>query len=155
MQDYTALKDVLGICRSTEQGFRGAANSVRTPALCQIFEEYSQQRGRFAGELLQAARSQGLHLDDPAGVPGLLHGVWMEMIGAFSGHNEHQILEEASRAEEHSVRIYRQAQRMSLSDEVRGILERQAAEVEAAQARLRTLCEATAGETDERSRRAY
>ena len=50
MQDYTALKEVIGICRAAEQGFRGAANSIKTPALRAMFEQYSQQRGDFANE---------------------------------------------------------------------------------------------------------
>jgi uncharacterized protein (TIGR02284 family) len=156
MQDYTALKDVIGICRSTEQGFRGAANAVKTPALRQLFEEFSEQRGRFASELLQAGRKLGLYLDDPAGVGGVLHSVWMEMKAALSDHSEHQILDDISRTEENTLKTYRQALQMSLNEEVRTVLERQAGEIEATDTRIRALCEATAAESgEERTRRAY
>ncbi len=156
MQDYTALKDVIGICRSDEQGFRGAANAVKTPALRQLFEEFSGQRGRFASELLQAGHKLGLYVDDPAGVGGVLHGVWMEMKAALSDHSEHQILDDIARSEENTLKTYRQALHLSLNEEVRTLMERQAAEIEATKTRIQALCKATAEEgADERTRRAY
>jgi uncharacterized protein (TIGR02284 family) len=147
MQDYTALKDVIGICRAAEQGFRGAANSVKTPALRTMFEQYSIQRGEFANELLTAGRSLGLEIDNPVGISGVLHAGWMELKGAFTGHSEHQILEECERGEDFSLKTYRQALNMNINPEVRAILQRQVAEVEIAHVRIRSLRDSSAAET--------
>lgn len=156
MQDYTALKDVIGICRAAEQGFRGAANAVKTPALRSMFEQYSEQRGEFANELIHAGRSLGLDLDDPVGLSGVLHAGWIELKGALTGHSEHQILEETERGEDLSLKTYRQALNMSLSNDIRMVLQRQVAEVESAHARIRSLRDRTETESkDERTRKAY
>src|SRR5579883_2967097 len=136
MQDYTALKDVIGICRAAEQGFRGAANSVKTPSLRSMFEQYSEQRGEFADELIHAGRSLGLDIENPQGLSGMLHAGWMELKGALTGHSEHQILEETERGEDLSLKTYRQALNMSLNEEIRSILQRQVAEIESAHMRI-------------------
>jgi len=155
MQDYTALKDVIGICRAAEQGFRGAANSVKTPSLRSMFEQYSEQRGEFADELIHAGRSLGLDIENPQGLSGMLHAGWMELKGALTGHSEHQILEETERGEDLSLKTYRQALNMSLNEEIRSILQRQVAEIESAHMRIRTMRDQTASEmTHDRTREA-
>jgi uncharacterized protein (TIGR02284 family) len=154
MQDYTALKDVIGICRAAEQGLRGAANSVKTPVLRTMFEQYSQQRGDFANELLRAGRSLGLDIENPVGISGVLHAGWMELKGAFTGHSERQILEECDRGEELSLKTYHQALNMNIDPVVRNILQRQVAEVEIAAVRIHSLRDGAAGQTAEWTRRA-
>lgn len=155
MQEYNALKDCIGICRAAEQGFRGAANSVKSPSLRNLFEQYSEQRGEFANELIHAGRSLGLEVDNPVGVTGMLHAGWMELKGALTGHSEHQILEETERGEDLSLKTYRQALNMNVNPEVRAILERQVAEIETAHTRIRSLRDSTAGGmTDDQTRTA-
>jgi uncharacterized protein (TIGR02284 family) len=156
MQDYTALKDVIGICRAAEQGFRGAANSVKTPTLRNMFEQYSIQRGEFANELLHAGRSLGLEVDNPLGLTGMLHAGWMELKGALTGHSERQILEECERGEDMSLKTYRQALNMNINPELRAILQRQAADVETGHTHIRSLRDSAARETTtDRTRQAY
>ena len=155
MQDYTALKDVIRICRAAEQGFRGAANAIKTPALRTMFERYSIQRGEFANELLYAGRNLGLEVDNPVGLSGVLHAGWMELKGALTGHSERQILEECERGEEMSIKTYRQALNMNINPEIRAILQRQVAEIESAHARIHSLLDASAAETTgDRTRKA-
>lgn len=156
MQDYNALKDVIGICRAAEQGFRGAANSVKAPTLRNLFEQYSTQRGEFADELLRAGRDLGIDIANPIGISGALHAAWMELKGAFTGHSERQILEECERGEDLSIKTYRQALKMNMDPEIRTILERQVADLESARARIGSLLDTCAGETtNDRTRKAF
>jgi uncharacterized protein (TIGR02284 family) len=147
VQDYTAIKDVVSICRSAEQGFRGAANSVKSPLLKSLFEEYSVQRGEFAQELRQAAREMGMDVEDSSGLGGMLHAGWMELKAALTKHDEHRILEETERGEDLSLRTYRESLGLNLSEQVRVILERQLGEVQAAHNRIRSLRDTLAKET--------
>src|SRR5215467_447407 len=144
MQDYSAFKDVIAICRDAEQGYRSAANAVRTPALRDLFEEYSAQRAGFARELHRLSRTMGMHIDDPSGLAGALLGGWIELKGILSRHNEHQILIEAARGEEQSVKTYRQTLAMNLSAEMRTLIESQAAQVQQARDRIVALRDSTA-----------
>jgi uncharacterized protein (TIGR02284 family) len=156
MQDYTALKDVIGICRAAEQGFRGAANAVKTPSLRNLFEQLSEQRGDFAHELIHAGRSLGLEVEDPMGLSGMLHAGWMELKGALTGHSEHQILEECERGEDLSLKTYRQALNMDINPEIRAILQRQITDVENAHVRIRSLRDRSARESStDQTRQAY
>ena len=97
MLDYTAIQDVVSICRDAEQGFRGAANAAQTPALKNLFEELSFERGQFANELMQTARSLNMNVPNPSGIAGALHAGWIELKGVLSRHNEHEILFEVAR----------------------------------------------------------
>lgn len=157
MQDYTAMKEVLSICRDAEQGFRGAANAVKTPALREIFEQYSMERADFANELTRAAHGLGLQIDNPSGIGGVIHAGWITLKGVLTGHNEHQILVETRRGEELSVKAYREALAMSLSEPVRALLEQQFERVQQAHDRIQSLCESTAPppSPDQRTRQAH
>jgi uncharacterized protein (TIGR02284 family) len=144
MQDYSAIKDVVAVCRDAEQGFRGAANAVKSPPLKRLFEEYSAERGQFATELLHVARGMGMDIDDSSGITGVLHAGWMELRGAVSRHDEHQILVEAERGEDYSVRTYREALGLNVSEGIRTILESQFTKVQQAHDRIRSLRDSTA-----------
>ena len=144
MQDYSALKDTIAICRDAEQGFRGAANAVKTPTLKALFEEYSAQRGRFATDLLRVARDLGIDVPNPGGAAGVLHAGWMELKGMLTGHSEHRILVETERGEDLSERTYHEALAMTLSEELRTLVTEQFAEIERAHRRIRELRDQTA-----------
>jgi uncharacterized protein (TIGR02284 family) len=143
MQDYTAIKDVVGVCRDAEQGFRGAANAVKSPLLKSLFEQYSIQRGEFANQLREAARGMGMEVGDSAGVGGMLHAGWMELKGVLSRNDEHQILAETERGEDYSLRTYREALGLNISEGIRTILESQLTEVQQAHDRIRSLRDST------------
>ena len=151
MQDYTAIKDVVAVCRDAEQGFRGAANAVKSPLLKSLFEEYSIQRGEFVNQLRQAARSLGMEVEDASGLAGIIHAGWMELKSALSRHDEHQVLVETERIEDHSLRTYRDVLGLSISESIRIILVDQLAKVQLAHGRIRSLRESTVkppGETE-------
>lgn len=154
MQDYTAMKDVIAACRNAEQGFRGAANAVNSPDLKRIFERYSAERGRFADDLREVAEGLGIHIDDPSGAAGAVHAGWMELKGALTGRNEHQILVETERGEDSSMRTYRQALAMNISEAVRSVLETQFAQVRQAHDRIRALRDSTEISAEGRRRHA-
>ncbi|MBV8732659.1 MAG: PA2169 family four-helix-bundle protein [Acidobacteriia bacterium] len=143
MQDYTAIKDVVAVCRDAEQGFRGAANAVKSPLLKSLFEEYSIQRGEFVNQLRQAARSVGMEVEDASGLAGIFHAGWMELKSALSRHDEHQVLVETERIEDYSLRTYRDALGLNISEAIRTILLDQLAKIQLAHDRIRSLRDST------------
>lgn len=144
LEDYAfAVRNVISICRDAEQGFRAAADAVKQPALKEMFEQYSEQRSRFASELQEAVKSMGFETTHPSGVGGLVHGAWMAVKGVLTGHNENAILVETERGEEWSVKAYREALEINLPVSVRSIIEQQYEQVLQAQQHIRLLREAT------------
>ena len=144
LEDYAAaVRDIIGTCRDAEQGFRAAADNVKDPALKDLFERYSRQRGDFATELETAVQSLGYEVKHPSGVGGMMHGAWMTVKGVFTGHSDHAILEETERGEDLSLKTYRHAQATTLAPEIRAIVERQYRQVLEAHDHIRTLRNAT------------
>ena len=145
LEDYAvAVTNVISICRDAEQGFRGAADAVKQPALKEMFEQYSEQRGRFASELQEAVKSMGFETPHPSGVAGTLHGAWMTVKGALTNHSEHAILAEAERGEDWSLKTYREALDKHLPVGIRSIIEQQYEQVQQGHQHIQLLREATA-----------
>lgn len=145
LQDYAqAVHDVITICRDAEQGFRGAAQAVNAPALKEMFEQYSVQRGQFAAELQAAVKSLGFEPIDPQGLGGMLHASWISLKALVTGHDVHGVLVEAERGEDWSLKTYRVALGKTLPAEIALIMERQFKEVQSAHDRIQNLQVASA-----------
>lgn len=150
LQDYAqAVHDVISVCRDAEQGFRGAAQAVRTSTVRTMFEQYAAQRAHFALEIQAAIKAQGFEVIDPQGVGGMLHASWMSLKGLLTGYDVHAILVEAERAEDHSLNVYRNALSKTMPPEIAAIIQRQYEEIQAAHDRIRTLRDTTAPPDDE------
>ncbi len=143
-KDVSAINDVISICKDAEQGFRGAADSVQSPSLKSLFNEYASQRATFARELESAMERTGAKTEHPSGTAGKLHSGWMHIKGALTGHSEHQILEETERGEDLSVKRYREALDKNLPEDLRSILKAQFGQVQDAHANIRRLRDQTA-----------
>ncbi|HZU24545.1 MAG TPA: PA2169 family four-helix-bundle protein [Bryobacteraceae bacterium] len=146
-EDYvSAVNDVISVCRDAEEGFRSAAEAVKDAGLKRIFEQYSQQRATFAAQLQQALQGTGREADNPSGVGGKMHGAWIKLKGALTGHSEHQILAETERGEDYSVSTYRDALGKNLPPNLKTIVQEQFALVQQAHDKIRTLRDSTAHE---------
>jgi uncharacterized protein (TIGR02284 family) len=149
LQDYAqAVHDVITICRDGEQGFRGAAHAVNDTAMKEMFQQYAEQRARFAVELQGAVKELGFDVIDPQGLGGMMRASWMSLKGILTGHDVHGILVEAERAEDSSLTTYRMALSKTLTPEIASIMQRQLAEVEQAHDHIRSLRDATAPPPD-------
>src|SRR5579864_1847905 len=145
LEDYAfAVKSVISICRDAEQGFRAAADAVKQPAFKEMFEQYSEQRGRFATELQEAVKSMGFDTTHPSGVGGVLHGAWMTVKGTLTGHSEHAILVETARGEDWSLKTYTEALDKNLPVGIRSVIEQQFEQVRQAHEHIVLLRDATA-----------
>ena len=139
-----AVHDVISVCRDAEQGFRGAAQAVRTPSIKEMFQQYSAQRSQFAVELQGAIKALGFETIDPHGLGGILHSGWITLKGLVTGHDVHAILAEALRGEDWSLKTYRVALGKTMPPEIASIIQKQLEEVQAAYDRIRLLRDFTA-----------
>ncbi len=145
LQDYAqAVHDVITVCRDGEQGFRGAAQALKAPAMKEMFEQYSAQRGQFAAELQAAVKALGFETIDPQGLGGVLYAAWINLKGLATGHDVHGILVEAERGEDWSLKTYRTALSKTLPPEIAAVVQKQFEQVQEAHDRIRNLRDATA-----------
>jgi uncharacterized protein (TIGR02284 family) len=144
LQDFAqAVHNVISSCRDAEQGFRGAAQAVKDPAIKEMFEQYSVQRAQFAVELQGAVKALGFEATDPQGLGGMVHASWISLKSMVTGHDVHGILVEAERGEDWSLKTYRTALSITLPPEIGTIIQKQLDQVQAAHDRIKSLRDAT------------
>ncbi len=140
------LNDLIETLKDGQEGFRAAAEDVTAADLKTLFNEFSLQRSKFAGELQALAHSLGA--EDPGqtgSVAGALHRGWVNLKAALSSKDEHTILAECERGEDSAVAAYRKAlESAKLPANVLETVRTQFAAVQAAHDRVRNLRDALA-----------
>lgn len=140
----STLDDLIETCRDGQNGFKEAAENVKSPDLKSFFNECSTERAQFVNELQLEVRRLG---DDPAktgSTAGALHRVWMDIKGTFTGKDDHSILSECERGEDSAVEVYRDALKLGLPSTIQQLIERQFQSVKVTHDRVKQMRDAKA-----------
>jgi uncharacterized protein (TIGR02284 family) len=145
-ENISTINDLIETLKDGQEGFRQAAEAVEDPELKSLFNEYSLQRARFAGELQSEAMGLGESKpEDSSSAAGAMHRAWIGLKAAISKRDDHAILAECERGEDSAVKEYGEAlEEKNLMGPVRDIISRQYAEVQSAHDRIKQLRDATA-----------
>src|SRR5438132_11097072 len=74
----STINGLIETLKNGEKGFKEAADAVNDPQLKSLFQEYSQQRHRFATELQTQAQSLGeLKPERSSSTAGVMHRAWI------------------------------------------------------------------------------
>jgi len=119
------LNDLIATCKDGAEGFRAAADAVKSSTVKAQFSSRATSIGQSAVDLQAAVRTAGGDPTDSGHVAASLHRGWMALKAAVSDKDEHAIIEETVRGEESAVTHYREALQKPLPDSVRGLVERQ------------------------------
>jgi uncharacterized protein (TIGR02284 family) len=139
----STINNLIETLRDGQEGFKQAAEGVKDPQLKSLFNEYSQQRSRFATELQSEARSLGEREPETSSTAaGSLHRAWINLKSAVTRGDDHAILAECERGEDSAVEQYKKAVDDNLSAQLREIVSRQYAEIKKAHDRIRNLRDA-------------
>ena len=128
----STLNNLIETCRDGQEGFRAAAEGVRSAELRELFEGYVLQRASFVGELQDEVRRFG---DDPereGSIVASLHRGWMDLRAALEGGDDKVIVSECERGEDFALNTYRSALGTDMPASVRAMVERQFAEIKEA-----------------------
>ena len=135
----STIHNLIETLKDGQEGFKQAAEGVKDPRLKSLFNEYSQQRSRFATELQSQARSLGeLEPETSSSAAGALHRAWINLKSAVSRGDDHAILAECERGEDSAVEEYKKAMNHNLSS-LSGIVARQFAQIKEAHDRIKNL----------------
>jgi uncharacterized protein (TIGR02284 family) len=141
----STINGLIETLKDGQEGFRQASEAVRDSQLKMLFNEYSLQRSKFAGELQNDAINLGE--DEPetsSSTTGALHRAWINLKGAITSHDDHAILAECERGEDSAVNEYKKAMESDeLSSPIRETITRQYTDVKRAHDRIRSLRDAT------------
>lgn len=127
------LKDLVQILHDGQEGFRKASEGVKDSQLKELFNRFSLQRAKFAGELEEELRNLGESDPEKEGstLTGKVHRVWIDLKAALTKNDAHAILAEAERGEDAAKDAYRKAlEEKDLPASLRDVVSRQAAQVQ-------------------------
>jgi len=129
--------------KNGEKGFKEAADAVNDPQLKSLFQEYSQQRHRFATELQTQAQSLGeLKPERSSSTAGVMHRAWINLKAAMTSGDDKSILSECERGEDSAVHEFEEAMHDGLTSPLRDIVSRQYSEIKSAHDRVKHLRDA-------------
>jgi uncharacterized protein (TIGR02284 family) len=145
MKEQTKIiDDLIETLKDGQEGFKQAAEGVKDPQLKSLFNEYSQQRARFATELQSQSRSLGKsEPETSSSAAGALHRAWINLKSAITRGDDHVILAECERGEDSAVEEYKKAINDGLSAPAREIVSRQYAEIKKAHDHIKVLRDTT------------
>jgi uncharacterized protein (TIGR02284 family) len=103
----TKIKDLLQTLTDGVEGFTNAAKSVESHELKTLFEGFAAERQEMADELV--AFSDSDPTDERSTVTGALHRGWINLKGALTSGDDHAILAECERGEDHAVEVFQKA----------------------------------------------
>src|SRR3954447_22131548 len=106
----STINSLIETLKDGQEGFRQASEAVKDSQLKMLFNEYSLQRSKFAGELQSEAIQLGEDQpEDSSSTAGAMHRAWINLKGAITKHDDHAILEECERGEDSAVNEYQKA----------------------------------------------
>ena len=133
------IEDLIETCRDGHRGYRDAAAHVKRSDLKTYFLEQSLERGRFAEELQGELRRMG----DPdkkvsGSVSAALHRAWIDTKVGLGGGDK-TILESVEQGEDNAKESYQKALSNPLPSNIADIVRKQAASVQRAHDKVKTL----------------
>lgn len=135
----STLNGLIEVCKDGQEGFKTAAEGVSETATKNLFYQYSQQRGQFAGELQGLVRSLGGDPEKSGSVTGAMQRGWINLKTAITGQDEQAVLVECERGEDDALNNYRLALEKNLPANVTQLLRQQTEAIKQAHDRVRGL----------------
>ena len=140
----STINSLIETLKDGQEGFKQAAEGVKDAGLKTLFNEFSMQRARFAGELqAQAVQLGERDPEDSSSTAGAMHRAWINIKSAVTSQDDHAILAECERGEDSAVSEYKEALEEDISAPIRDIISRQYNEVQSAHDRIKALRDAT------------
>ena len=121
----SVLNDLIETSKDGVNGFRTAAESVKSAEVKAVLLSRAQLIERAAGELQAEVRRLGGDPEKRGSVTASLHRGWINLKSAVTGKDDDAIIAECERGEEVAVRSYEDALEKDLPADVRAIVERQ------------------------------
>ena len=136
----STITNLIETLKDGEKGFKEAADAVKDGQLKSLFQQYSQQRHRFASELQAQALSLGESKPEKSSsATGAMHRAWINLKSAVTSGDNKAILSECERGEDSAVHEYEDAIQDGLTGAAREIVARQFIEIKSAHDRVKNL----------------
>jgi uncharacterized protein (TIGR02284 family) len=129
----STITNLIETLKDGAKGFKEAADAVQDAQLKSLFQQYSQQRHRFASELRAQAQSLGESKPEKSSSASCaMHRAWINLKSAVTSGDDKAILSECERGEDSAVHEYEDAIQDGLTGAAREIVARQFTEIKSA-----------------------
>ena len=135
----SVVENLIETCKDGQKGYQDAAEHVKRADLKTYFNEQSAERGRFAQELQPELARLGKPDKKVSGsVSAAMHRAWIDTKANLGGGDK-SILESVEAGEDNARDTYQKALSGTLPATILEIVRRQAASVQRAHDKVRTL----------------
>lgn len=121
----STLNNLIETCRDGQNGFKEAAENVKSPELKTFLNQTSLERAQFVGELQLEVRNLGGDPEKTGSAAAAIHRAWIDIKGTLTGKDDHSILNECERGEDSAVESYKDALKLGLPANILSTVERQ------------------------------
>jgi uncharacterized protein (TIGR02284 family) len=137
-QIRSTLNGLIETLKDGEEGFRTSSEKIRDASIEAEFRFFAAQRTRFATELQSEVSRLGGKPQTSGSTSGALHRGWIDLVAAFTGNDDYEVLAEAERGEDAAVKNYRDALSKDLPSDIRALIENQYRDIVAVHTTVRT-----------------
>jgi uncharacterized protein (TIGR02284 family) len=140
----SVVEDLIETCKDGQKGYQDAASHAKRSDLKTYFNQQSLERASFAGELEAILIQLGKPDKKVTGsVAASLHRAWIDTKVSL-GAGDHSILESVEAGEDNAKEAYQKAITKDLPENIAQIVRRQAASVQRAHDKVKSLRDTTA-----------
>lgn len=116
----TTIADLQQALADGVEGFTKAAESVKDPGLKTLFSGFAAERQEMSGEL---AAFEPQPSEDSPTVAGALHRGWIGLKSLLTSGDDHAILAECERGEDHALKVFHGDLDDSVPDDAKSTIE--------------------------------
>ena len=138
-ETISVLNGLVETCKDGYEGFKSAADAVKTSHLKSLFSELAEERASCASKLQAEVASLGGTPEKHGSATAALHRGWLGLKGAITGGDEHAVVAECERGEDFAVAEFRKALEKNLGLKSRPVVEEVYRKIQNAHDRVRSL----------------
>jgi uncharacterized protein (TIGR02284 family) len=135
----SVLNNLIETCKDGENGFKSAAEALKSPAIKAKFSAYAAERGQMGRDLQAEVRRLGGDPEKSGSTAGAMHRGWLDLKAVLTGHDDHAIVAEAERGEDVAKTAFEGALKESLPASARALVQEFAAKVRRAHDDVRSI----------------
>ena len=138
-ETISVLNGLVETCKDGFEGFKSAADSVKSDHLKKLFSELAEERAQCASKLQAEVISLGGSPEKHGSASAAMHRGWLGLKAAITGGDEHAVVAECERGEDVAVAEFRKALEKNLSMKSRSVVEEIYRKVQTSHDRVRSL----------------
>ncbi len=134
------VNDLLQTLRDGVEGFTNAAEGAKDPSLKATLAEFASERKLMVDQMVTSASADPSA--DKSSITSALHRGWIDLKAALTSGDDHAILAECERGEDHALKAFRKASEETLPGSIETVVGEITAKIQVAHDQIKALRDA-------------